>query len=109
MPRTVANSIVILGDILMFDLKSKQGKLFTAIVTEGKSMTAAQITKKFSIKNPSAAISDIRYAGYPVYTNVSVAKNGKRVTEYRHGKASRKLIAAGYMAMAAGIVEDEQR
>lgn len=93
----------------MFDLKTKKGKLFNALVTEGKTLTTAQIQKRFDIKNPRATISEIRYEGYPVYANITKNKDGKRVTEYRHGKASRKLIAAGYMAMAAGIVEDVQR
>lgn len=93
----------------MFDIKTKQGKLFQALVVKGETMTAAQITTRFSIKNPRAAISEIRYSGYPVYANVGKTGNGKRITEYRHGTASRKLIAAGYRAMAAGLVADEQR
>lgn len=89
----------------MFDLKTKQGKLFQALVLDGESLTASQITKRFSIKNPRATISEIRYAGYPVYANTRKAGNGVRVTEYKHGRASRKLVAAGYKALAMGIVE----
>ena len=89
----------------MFDLNTKQGKLFRALVLDGESLTASQITKRFSIKNPRATISEIRYAGYPVYANTRKAGNGVRVTEYNHGRASRKLVAAGYKALAMGIVE----
>jgi hypothetical protein len=89
----------------MFDLKTKQGKLFKALVLDGESLTASQITKRFSIKNPRATVSDIRYAGFPIYANTRKAGNGVRVTEYRHGKASRKLVSAGYKAMAMGLVE----
>jgi hypothetical protein len=89
----------------MFDLKTKQGKLFQALVLEGESLTASQIQKRFGIKNPRATVSEIRYAGFPVYANTRKAGNGVRVTEYRHGKASRALVAAGYMAMAMGLVD----
>jgi hypothetical protein len=89
----------------MFDLKTKQGKLFQALVLDGETLTASQISKRFSIKNPRATVSEIRYAGYPVYANTRKAGNGVRVTEYKHGKASRKLVAAGYKALAMGIAE----
>jgi len=89
----------------MFDLKTKQGKLFRALVIEGESLTASQIQKRFSIKNPRATVSEIRYAGFPIYANTRKAGNGVRVTEYRHGKASRKIVAAGYKAIAMGLVD----
>lgn len=89
----------------MFDLKTKQGKLFRALVIDGESLTASQIQKRFSIRNPRATVSEIRYAGFPIYANTRKAGNGVRVTEYRHGKASRKIVAAGYKAIAMGLVE----
>jgi hypothetical protein len=89
----------------MFDLKTKQGKLFRALVIDGESLTASQIQKRFSIRNPRATVSEIRYAGFPIYANTRKAGNGVRVTEYKHGKASRKLVAAGYKAISMGIAE----
>jgi hypothetical protein len=89
----------------MFDLKTKQGKLFQALVLDGETLTASQISKRFSIKNPRATVSEIRYAGYAIYANSRTAGNGVRVTEYKHGKASRKIVSAGYKALAMGIVE----
>jgi hypothetical protein len=88
----------------MFDLKTKQGKLFNALVLNGETLSASQIAKRFSIKNPTATISDIRHAGFAIYGNKRVAGNGVKVTEYRHGKPSRRLVAAGYKALAAGLV-----
>ena len=87
----------------MFDLKTKQGKLFKALVLDGETLSASQISKRFSIKNPTATISDIRHAGFAIYGNQRVAGNGVKVTEYRHGKASREIVAAGYRALALGI------
>ena len=87
-----------------FDLETKQGKLFKALVLDRETLSAAQISKRFGIKNPTATISDIRQRGYAIYANQRVAGNGVKVTEYRHGEASRKMVAAAYKAMAMGLV-----
>jgi len=87
----------------MFNPKTKTFKLFSALYA-GEKLTPSQITKRFGIKNPTATISDIRYAGYAVYGNKRVAGNGVQVTEYAMGRPSRKIVAAGYKALAMGIV-----
>ena len=87
-----------------FDLQTKQGKLFQALVLNRETLSEAQIAKRFSIANPTATISSIRQRGYAIYGNQRVAGNGVKVTEYQIGKPSRKLIAAGYKAMALGLV-----
>jgi Mn-dependent DtxR family transcriptional regulator len=88
-----------------FDLKTKQGKLFNALVREGETLSAAQISKRFGIKNPTATISDIRARGYAIYANSRKAGNGVQVTEYRHGEASRRMTAIAYKAIAMGLVD----
>ena len=87
-----------------FDLDTKQGKLFKALVLDRETLSEAQIAKRFSIKNPTATISSIRSRGYAIYANQRKAGNGVNVTEYRYGEASRKMVAAAYRAMAAGLV-----
>jgi hypothetical protein len=87
-----------------FDLETKQGKLFQALVLNRETLSEAQITKRFSIANPTATISSIRQRGYAIYGNQRVAGNGVKVTEYRHGEASRKMVAIAYKAMALGLV-----
>lgn len=87
----------------MFNTETKTYKLFTALYA-GEAVTPAQAQKRFGIKNISAEVSRIRQSGYAVYANKRVAGNGVAVTEYVIGKPSRKLIAAGYKAMAMGLV-----
>ena len=87
-----------------FDLETKQGKLFKALVLDKETLSAAQISKRFGIKNPTATISDIRHRGYAIYANTRKAGNGVQVTESRHGEESRKMVAAAYKAMAMGLV-----
>jgi hypothetical protein len=89
--------------IRSFDLDTKQGKLFNALVLEGEKLTPSQISKRFGIKNPTATISDIRARGYAIYATQRKAGNGVQVTEYAHGKPSRKMVALAYKAMAAGM------
>jgi hypothetical protein len=82
---------------------TKTHKLFTALKS-GEAVSASQAEKRFGIKNISAEVSRIRAAGFAVYGNTRVAGNHVEVKEYVIGQPSRKLIAAGYKAMALGLV-----
>ena len=88
----------------MFNLETKTGKAFKTLVLEGETLTASQAKKRFGIGNLSAEVSRIRQAGFAIYANNRKAGNGVHVTEYRHGKPSRKLVAAGYKALSMGLV-----
>ena len=70
----------------------------------GETLSAAQISHRFGIANPTATISDIRQRGYAIYGNTRRAGNGTLVTEYVHGEASRRITAAGYVALSLGLV-----
>ena len=87
----------------MINKETKAFKLFTALY-QGESVTASQAEKRFGIKNISAEVSRIRQNGYAVYANTRVAGNNAKVTEYVIGKPSRKVVAAGYKALAMGLV-----
>ena len=82
---------------------TKTHKLFTAL-KQGEKVTASQAEKRFGIKNVSAEVSRIRQAGFAVYANSRTAGNNVQVTEYEIGMPSRKLVAAGYRAIALGLV-----
>jgi hypothetical protein len=86
-----------------FNPETKTFKLFNAMYN-GEKVTASQAEKRFGIKNISAEVSRIRQNGYAVYANNRKAGNGVQVTEYEIGKPSRALVAAGYKAMALGLV-----
>ena len=87
---------------MRFNTETKTYKLFNALHS-GETVTASQAAKRFGIKNISAEVSRIRQSGFAVYANTRVAGNNVKVTEYAIGKPSRKLIAAGYKAMALGL------
>lgn len=87
----------------MFDLNTKTGRAFKALVLEGETLTPAEAKKRFGIGNLSAEASRIRQAGFAIYANRRVAGNGVAVTEYKMGRPSRKVVAAGYKAIALGL------
>ena len=78
-----------------------QDSVLTAL-KNGQELTSAQISSKFKAGNPQAVIQSLRFAGYPVYLNKT--KTGAR--KYRLGSASRAVVAAGYKAMAKGLVSN---
>ena len=87
---------------MRFNEDTKTYRLFSALHS-GDAVTPAAAAKRFGIKNISAEVSRIRQAGFAVYANQRTAGNGVQVTEYVLGKPSRRLVAAGYRAMALGL------
>ena len=83
--------------------ETKTFKVFQALQT-GAAITPAEASKRFGVKNLSAEVSRIRQHGFAVYANTRKAGNGVMVTEYQLGKPSRKIVAAGYKALAMGLV-----
>lgn len=75
---------------------TKSEKLLNAFIG-GAELTSRQIAARFGIKNPTAAVTSLRQAGYPIYFN----ERKTRASSYKLGKASRAVVAAGYKALAA--------
>ena len=78
---------------------TKQARLLEAF-RNGEELTAKQIAARFGIANPTATVSDLRFAGFSVYANQSTDTKGRVSTKYRLGTPSRAVIAAGYRALA---------
>jgi hypothetical protein len=83
---------------------TKQTRLIEAL-QNGQELTAKQMTQRFGIANPTATVSDLRLrSGLAIYANKRTNKLGETYTKYRLGTPSREVIAAGYKALAAGLV-----
>lgn len=87
---------------LFINPETKTFRVFTAL-RNGEALTESK-ARKMGIGNLRAEVARVRQAGHAVYANTRKAGNGVQVTEYVLGKPSRKLIAAGYRAIAAGLV-----
>lgn len=83
--------------------ETKTFRVFQAL-QNGQTLTESK-ARKMGIGNLRAEVSRLRNEhGFCVYANTRKAGNGVNVTEYQLGKPSRRLVAAGYRAIAAGLV-----
>jgi hypothetical protein len=82
---------------------TKEQKVLNAL-QEGRTLSSAQIKSFFGAGNPQAVIQSLRFKGFPIYLNVSTDTKGRSRNVYRLGTPSRAIIAAGYKAMANGLV-----
>jgi len=87
---------------MMIKTQTKTGKLLNAL-QNGQSLTEGQIKVRFGLKNPRATVSNIRLAGFAVYANRHKDTKGRVTTKYRIGRPSRRIVAAGYRALALGL------
>ena len=83
---------------------TKTDKVLAALQS-GEQLTEAQIRQRFGAANPRALVSSLRMKGYAVYANAHKDTKGRETTKYRLGRPSRAVVAAGYKAIAAGLVE----
>jgi hypothetical protein len=66
-------------------------------------LTAAKMQSMFGVANPSATINDLRNEGHAIYMNTRVV-NGEKVSFYRLGTPTKRMIAAGIFALrSAGV------
>jgi predicted ArsR family transcriptional regulator len=83
-------------------IMTKQTRLLEAL-QNGEQLTAKQIKARFSIANPTATVSDLRFSGFAVYANQHTDTKGRVTTKYRLGRPSREIGAAGYRALASKV------
>jgi len=82
---------------------SQKAKLRNAFF-QGRELSAKQITAQFGIASPSKVVSMLRLEdGMAIYNNRHVDTKGRVVNKYRLGTPSRKVIAAGYRALAGQV------
>jgi hypothetical protein len=86
----------------MINPETKTYRVFQAL-QKGQTLTESK-ARKMGVGNLRAEVSRIRNHGFAVYANSRIAGNGVQVTEYQIGKPSRRLVAAGYRAIAAGLM-----
>jgi hypothetical protein len=83
---------------------SKLNRVYNALVVNGEQLTAKQIASRYDLANPRDAIYKLRMEGFSIYLNRKTDSKGRVTHKYRFGTPSRKVIAAGYKALAAGLV-----
>lgn len=64
-------------------------------------LTAAKMQSVFGVKNPSATVNELRNEGNAIYLNSRINSNGEKVSFYRLGTPTKRVIAAGIQAVRA--------
>ena len=66
-------------------------------------LTPAKMQSMFGVANPSATINDLRNEGHAIYLNSRIV-NGEKVSFYRLGTPTKRMIAAGISSLrSAGV------
>lgn len=82
---------------------TKQDRVLAAL-QNGENLTGKQIEARFGVGNARATVSALRMKGFAIYANESVDTKGRVKNKYRLGTPSRKVVAAGYRALAKASV-----
>jgi len=53
----------------------------------------------FGVANPSATINELRNDGNAIYLNTRINSNGDKVSFYRLGAPTKRMVAAGIAAI----------
>ena len=80
---------------------TKESRVLAALQADSKGLTAAQMSARFGVANPTATVTNLRQKGFAIYANRLTNKGGETRTFYRLGTPSRSVVAAGYRAIAA--------
>jgi hypothetical protein len=80
--------------------ESNTSRVLEALMS-GEALTGKQISARFGIANARSTIHTLRTEGFPIYLNKHKDTKGRVTHKYRLGKASRRIVAAGYAALGA--------
>lgn len=84
-------------------VKTQKTKLRVAFF-DGAELTSKQIRAQYGILSPTKVISRLRMEdGLPIYCNDRFDTKGRHTRKFRLGTPSRRVIAAGYRAIAMGL------
>ena len=68
--------------------------------TDGyNTLTANKMQSVFGVANPSATINELRNEGHSIYLNSRINAHGEKVSFYRLGTPTKRVVAAGIAAI----------
>jgi len=62
-------------------------------------LTAQKMQSVFGVANPSALVNDLRNEGHAIYLNTRINSNGEKVSFYRLGTPTKRMVAEGIAAI----------
>jgi hypothetical protein len=87
----------------LFVMKSAKAKVLAYLSKDSdyNTLTVAKMQSVFGVANPSATINELRNEGHAIYLNTRINANGDKVSFYRLGQPTKRLVAAGIAALRA--------
>jgi hypothetical protein len=68
--------------------------------TDGyNTLTPTKMQSVFGVANPSATINELRNEGHAIYLNTRINTHGEKVSFYRLGTPTKRVVAAGIAAI----------
>ena len=67
--------------------------------SEHNTLTPQKMQSVFGVANPSATINELRNEGHAIYLNSRINANGDKVSFYRLGSPTKRMVAAGIAAI----------
>lgn len=86
-----------------FVMKSAKARVLAYLSKDSdyNTLTVAKMQSVFGIANPSATINELRNEGHAIYLNSRINSNGDKVSFYRLGQPTKRIVAAGIAALRA--------
>ena len=84
-------------------MKSAKQKVLAYLSKEDgyNTLTPNKMQSLYGIANPSATINELRNDGHAIYVNSRINSNGEKVSFYRLGTPTKRIVAAGIAAIRA--------
>ena len=84
-------------------MKSAKQKVLAYLSKEDgyNTLTPNKMQSLYGIANPSATINELRNEGHAIYLNTRTNTNGDKVSFYRLGTPTKRVVAAGIAAIRA--------
>lgn len=78
-----------------------KSKILSYLSKDGgyNTLTAQKMQSVFGVANPSATINELRNEGHAIYLNSRINSNGEKVSFYRLGTPTKRMVAAGIAAI----------
>lgn len=73
------------------------------VLTEGRELTAKQLSSQFGIGSPTKVISELRRDGHAIYLNRRVDTKGRETQKYRLGTPTRRMVAIAASVAGAQV------
>jgi hypothetical protein len=64
-------------------------------------LTPRKMQTMFGVANPSALVNELRNEGHSIYLNTRTKEDGTKVSFYRLGAPTKRIVSAGIAAIRA--------